>query len=131
MRQPTRQRTLLKSGCKYLFGNNLPRIKLIRGKLFPDRYYTLFPPVDFSCVCCCQSCWLSRGYRCDLRRYHLSYADSADLDRRPRFTASDLCLHCLHISQLWNAAHYWVAQILVQLEVSYIIPDTRTVFPRI
>ena len=25
-------------GCKYLSGNNLPRIKLIHGKLFPDRY---------------------------------------------------------------------------------------------
>ena len=25
-------------GCKYLSGNNLPRIKLIRGKLSPDRY---------------------------------------------------------------------------------------------
>ena len=26
--------------------------------------YTLFPPVDFNCVCCCQSRWLSRGIRC-------------------------------------------------------------------
>ena len=25
-------------GCKYLSGNNLPRIKLIRGNLLPDRY---------------------------------------------------------------------------------------------
>ena len=25
-------------GCKYLSGNNLPRINLIRGKLFLDRY---------------------------------------------------------------------------------------------
>ena len=25
-------------GYKYLPGNNLPRIKIIRGKLFPDRY---------------------------------------------------------------------------------------------
>ena len=25
-------------GCKYLSGNNLPRIKMIRDKLFPDRY---------------------------------------------------------------------------------------------
>ena len=24
--------------CKYLSGNNLPRIKLIRGNLFPDMY---------------------------------------------------------------------------------------------
>ena len=27
-----------RKGCKYLSGNHLPRIKLIRGKLFPDRY---------------------------------------------------------------------------------------------
>ena len=26
-------------GCKYLSGNNLPRISLIRGKLFPDWIY--------------------------------------------------------------------------------------------
>ena len=32
---------------KYLTGNNLPRIKLTRGKLFPDTYYALFPSVDF------------------------------------------------------------------------------------
>ena len=25
-------------GCKYLSGNNLARIKLIRAKFFPDRY---------------------------------------------------------------------------------------------
>ena len=30
--------------CKYLSGKNLPRIKLIRGKLCPDRYFT---PYDF------------------------------------------------------------------------------------
>ena len=24
--------------CKYLSGNNMPRIKLIRGKMFPDNY---------------------------------------------------------------------------------------------
>ena len=47
----------------YLSGNNLPRISLIRGKLFPDRYL-LIPPVDFKCVCY-QSRWLSRGNRCD------------------------------------------------------------------
>ena len=30
-------------GVKYLSGNNLPRINLIRGKLFPDRYNTPIP----------------------------------------------------------------------------------------
>ena len=28
---------------KYLSGNNLPRINLIRGKLFPDRYLHPIP----------------------------------------------------------------------------------------
>ena len=28
--------------------------------------YTLFPPVDFNCVCCCQSHWLSRGNRANI-----------------------------------------------------------------
>ena len=46
-------------------GNNLPRIRLIRGKLFPDRYLHLIPLVDFNCVCWSQSRWLSRGNGCD------------------------------------------------------------------
>ena len=52
-------------GSKYLSGNNLPRIGLIRGKLFPDRIYTLFPPVDFKCICY-QLRWLSQGIQCVL-----------------------------------------------------------------
>ena len=52
--------TTLLIGCKYLSGNNLPRISLICGKLFPDRFiFTLFPPFDFNCVCCSQSRSLS------------------------------------------------------------------------
>ena len=44
-RQPTRQRTTNVTeinkralGSKYLSGNNLPRINVIRGKVFPDKY---------------------------------------------------------------------------------------------
>ena len=33
---------------------------------FQTGIYNLFPPVDFNCVCCCQSRWLSRGIRCSL-----------------------------------------------------------------
>ena len=37
------QQTLLKSinghDSKYLSGNNLPRISVIRGKVFPDKYF--------------------------------------------------------------------------------------------
>ena len=36
-------------GIKYLSRYNLPRISLIRGKLFPD-IYNIFPPVDYNCV---------------------------------------------------------------------------------
>ena len=50
-------------GSKYLYGNNLPRISLSSGKLFPDRYLHPILASDFSCVCCCQSRWLSRGNR--------------------------------------------------------------------
>ena len=72
-RQPTQQRTTNATGInkqsigsKYLSGNNLPLISLISGKLFPDRYlYTIFPPVDFNCVCCYQSRWLPQGNWCD------------------------------------------------------------------
>ena len=46
-------------GCKYLSGNNLPRIKLIRVKLFPDRYLLPMTAYWFSSVCCSLSRWLS------------------------------------------------------------------------
>ena len=46
-----RQQTQLKSTggirCKHLSGNNLPRIKLIRGKLFSDRYMYLLPMIAY------------------------------------------------------------------------------------
>ena len=35
----------VEKGCKFLSGNNLPRIKLIRGKLSPDRY--LLPMIAY------------------------------------------------------------------------------------
>ena len=31
--------------------------------------------------------------------------NSVDPDQSPRSTASDLCLHCLPRSQLWDARH--------------------------
>ena len=34
-------------GSKYLSGNNLPRISLIRGKLFLDRYLHPLPAYSF------------------------------------------------------------------------------------
>ena len=47
-------------GSKYLSGNNLPRINLIRAKLFPDRYLHPFAACYFNCAFCCQSRWLFR-----------------------------------------------------------------------
>ena len=35
-------------GCKFLSWNNLPRIKLIRGKIIPDRYFTPYDCVLIS-----------------------------------------------------------------------------------
>ena len=35
-------------------------------------------------------------------------ANSVDPDHTPRFVASDLGLHCLLVSHLWNARHKWV-----------------------
>ena len=74
-RQPTRQRTTNVTeinkrslGSKYLSGNNLPRITL-----FQTSIYTILPPVDFNCVCCCQLRWLSRGNRCAERHIRFSY----------------------------------------------------------
>ena len=42
--------------CKNLSGNNLPRIKLIRAKLFPDRY--LLPILVAFVVLCRVGCLL-------------------------------------------------------------------------
>ena len=47
------QHALLKSaviGSKHLSGNNLPRISLIRGKLFPDGYLHPIPAYCFAVV---------------------------------------------------------------------------------
>ena len=37
-------------------------------------------------------------------------ANSEDPDQTPCFAASDLGLHCLHMSFLWDARHKWVEQ---------------------
>ena len=63
--------------CKYLSGNNLPRIKPTVNTCLGTTchgsnrsvascsqtgIYTIFPPVDFNCVCCCHSRCLSREW---------------------------------------------------------------------
>ena len=35
-------------------------------------------------------------------------ANSVDSDQTPRSAASDLGLHCLPMSHLWDARHKWV-----------------------
>ena len=35
-------------------------------------------------------------------------ANSVDLDQTPHSEASDLNLHCLPVSHLWDARHKWV-----------------------
>ena len=34
--------------------------------------------------------------------------NSVDPDQTPHSAASDLCLHCLPVSVLWDARHEWV-----------------------
>ena len=71
-RQPTRQNNkhygnqYTVKGSKYLSGNSLPQSQFDLWQAAPRRVfiiYTLFPPVDFNWVCCCQSRWLSRSNR--------------------------------------------------------------------
>ena len=50
-------------GCKYLSGNNLPRISLIRGKFSHTGIYFIWLLIDFNSVCCSVSRWLSLGNR--------------------------------------------------------------------
>ena len=45
--------------------------KLIRGKLFPDRY---LHPISACCVCCCQSSWLSRQNQCENLKLSLEFS---------------------------------------------------------
>ena len=40
-------------------------------------------------------------------------ANSVDPDQTPHFAASDLRLHCLPMSHLWDARHKWVDGIYV------------------
>ena len=37
-------------------------------------------------------------------------ANSVDPDQTPRSVASDLGLHCLRMSYLWDARHKWVKE---------------------
>ena len=39
-------------------------------------------------------------------------ANSVDPDQTPRSVASDLGLHCLPVSHLWNARHKWVKSVI-------------------
>ena len=48
------------------------KISLIRGMLFSG-IYTLFPPIDFNCVCRCLSRWLSRGNRLVCKHKHIQF----------------------------------------------------------
>ena len=50
-------------GSKYLSGNNLPQISMIRGKLFADRYLHPIPDWWFQLRLLIRG-WLSRGNRC-------------------------------------------------------------------
>ena len=44
----------------------------------------------------------------------VSNANSVDPDQTPRFAASDLGLHCLPMSLLWDARHKWIKKKQVQ-----------------
>ena len=59
--------------CKYLSGNNLPRIKLIRSKFSQTDIYYLWLLVDFDRVCCSLSRWWSRDYMCEPWQWNLIY----------------------------------------------------------
>ena len=41
-------------------------------------------------------------------------ANSVDPDQTPRSTTSDLGLHCLPMSHLWDARHKWVKAMLLK-----------------
>ena len=41
-------------------------------------------------------------------KIHVLNANSEDLDQTPRSAASDLGLHCLPMSILWDARHIWI-----------------------
>ena len=51
-------------------------------------------------------------------------ADSADLDQTPLSVASDLGLHCLSVSLLWEARHKYLLKILPSIQSDKILGQT-------
>ena len=46
-------------------------------------------------------------------------ANSVDPDQTPRSAASDLGLHCLPMSHLWDARYKWVNQVRIRSPYPY------------
>ena len=53
-------------------------------------------------------------------------ANSVDTDQTPHYAASDLSLHCLPVSFLWDARHKWVNGNSVFVDRSFCVFATET-----
>ena len=58
---------------------------------------------------------ISNTYSC------YSVANSEDFDKAPRSAAPDLGLHCLPMSQKWDARLIWVKLIWVEVSVYFVL----------
>ena len=85
-------------GSKYLPGNILPRISLIRGKLFPEMVFTSYSRLLISTGFVVVSRVGCLGVTAECS----SQANTAGLDQTPQHAASDLGLHYLH----WASGYF-------------------------
>ena len=53
-------------------------------------------------------------------------ANSVDPDQTPRSAASDLGLHCLPMSNLWDARHKWVNGRVVSMDRNLTLAKKQT-----
>ena len=56
-------------------------------------------------------------------------ANSVNPDQTPRFAASDLVLHCLLMSHLWDARHKWVKRADIFATLSAFLKQRRHILP--
>ena len=84
----------------------------------PSGFFHFFNTLD-SFICYIRGVWLVFIISCFVEISELN-ANSVDPDQTPRSAASDLGLHCLPMSHLWETRLIWVN--LYSLECNFLSP---------
>ena len=59
-------------------------------------------------------------------KVHVLNANSEDIDQTPHSAASDLGLHCLPMSILWDARHIWVNEKKIVVSLFYFYSNSSS-----